>query len=220
MITFDATDFNKTLDQAIQYSKGFLRGIDSNEQMFLYQMAEVIKQAFYKYVDSSARLDPSSLHHVYEWGMAGNPGGRLFELEAFVGTGFIRFVSRLLPSGTSAPGSDTPFVDKAEIMEAGIAVTITPRGDGPLAFEGDNGEMVFTTESVTVQSPGGPNAEGGFANAFNEFFTSFLDQALVKELTRGMDTADEFSRGWGKGMNYSRGVRAGIDYATIKTGVS
>jgi len=58
MITFDATDFNKTLDQAIQYSKGFLRGIDSNEQMFLYQMAEVIKQAFYKYVDSSARLDP------------------------------------------------------------------------------------------------------------------------------------------------------------------
>ena len=51
--------------------------------------------------------------------------------------------------------------------------------------------MVFTTESVTVQSPGGPKAEGGFANAFNEFFTSFLDQALVKELTRGMDTADQ-----------------------------
>jgi len=219
MISVDATDFNKVINNAIQYSNGFINGVQSQEQMMLRQIAEVTKQAFYKYVDSSARLDPASLHHVYEWGQTGSPGGRLFDLDAFIGSGFIRFVSKFLPSESIPPTGNTPFYDKARIMEEGISVTIEPQEGGVLAFEGDDGEMVFTPNSVTVQNPGGPETEGGYEQVFREFFNNYLDRVLVKELLRDFSTADEFVRGWTKGMSYASGNRQGKKYATIKGGI-
>lgn len=220
MITFDAKEFNKKLEEAIQYSKGFVAGVESNKQFFLFELSHVIKQAFYKYVDSSARIDPSSLRHMYEWGQVGEAGGRLFELEDYVGTGFIRYEARFLPSGSVPPGGTEPFVEKATVMEEGMSVTIKPQSGDVLAFEGEDGEMVFTPQEVTVNSPGGPNAEGGFERAFQEFFRNYLDKAFIREITKAMRTADEFSRGWGNGMNYSRGVRMGKEYVTIRGGIS
>ena len=37
----------------------FWQGVESNEIVFNQQLAEVIKEAFYKYLDSTARLDPN-----------------------------------------------------------------------------------------------------------------------------------------------------------------
>jgi hypothetical protein len=216
---FDATDFNKTLANAVQYSQGFIDGVNSNEQLFLRQIAEVTKQGFYKFVDSNARIDSSSLHHVYEWGQVGEPSGRLFNLDAFIGSGFIRFVSKFLPSTSIPPTGNTPFYDKARIMEEGISVTIEPQDGGVLAFEGDDGEMVFTPNSVTIENPGGPDTEGSYEQVFREFFNNFLDRVLLGELIKNMNTPDEFLRGWGKGMNYRGGVRMGKRYATVKGGI-
>jgi len=42
------TEFNETMQEALEYSRGFLAGAESNETLFNQQLAEVIKEAFYK----------------------------------------------------------------------------------------------------------------------------------------------------------------------------
>ena len=65
-------DYNKTMKSALSYSEGFLKGVEQYQTYFNLQVAEIIKQAFYKYLDSTARLDPDSLQHVYEWVCGGS----------------------------------------------------------------------------------------------------------------------------------------------------
>ena len=218
MLKFDLNDFNKEMKKAIDYSTGFANGAEQNEQYFNNQLAEIIKEAFYKYVDSVARLEPDRLHHIYEWEQSGVDTARLFRIEAFSGRQSIRFVTEFMQSTSTSPSANEPFVDKASVMEAGTMITITPRGDGPLAFEGDDGEMVFTNSEVTIENPGG-NVAGQFAAVAREFFENYLDQALLKELILKLQTPIEFSQGWGKGMNYATGQRQAKKYLTIKSGV-
>ena len=218
MINTDMTEFNATMKKAFDYSNGFLNGLEQNEQYFNNQLAEIIKEAFYKYVDSVARLEPDRLHHIYEWEQSGVDTARLFRIEAFSGRQSIRFVTEFMQSTSTSPSANEPFVNKAEVMEAGTMVTITPRGEGPLVFEGDDGEMVFTNQEVTIENPGG-NVSGQFAAVAREFFENYLDQALLKELVLKLQTPIEFSQGWGKGMNYATGQRQAKNYLTIRSGV-
>ena len=213
------TDYSKTMKSSLSYSEGFLKGAEQYQTYFNLQIAEIIKQAFYKYLDSTARLDPDSLQHVYEWDQAGVSGARLFKIEAFTGRQSIRFVTEFQQSTSVAPTSNEPFVDKASVMEAGTMVTISPKDGGVLAFEGDDGEMVFTPNEVQVDSPGGPQAKGGFAAATRDFFYNYLDKGLLRQLIKELETPIEFSQGWNKGMTYSTGVRSARRYLTIDGGV-
>jgi hypothetical protein len=219
MIKTDMTEFNKTMNQAIGYSRGFLAGVESNELSFNRQLAEVIKEAFYKYLDSTARLDPDRLHHMYEWGQTGVDKARLFRIEAFTGQQSIRFVTEFMQSTSVSPTANEPFVNKADVMESGTTIKISPRGEGPIAFQGDDGEMVFTNEEVTIESPGG-NVAGQFAATAREFFTNYLDQALLRELIKDLQNPVEFAQGWSKGMNYGKGMKQGQRYLTLKGGVA
>ena len=212
------TEFNETMQEALEYSRGFLAGAESNETLFNQQLAEVIKEAFYKYLDSTARLDPDRLHHMYEWGQTGVDKARLFRIEAFTGQQSIRFVTEFMQSTSVSPTANEPFVNKADVMESGTMVTITPRGEGPLVFEGDDGEMVFTNEEVTIDNPGG-NVAGQFASVAKEFFTNYLDQGLLRQLMMDLQNPVEFAQGWGKQMNYATGQRQAKNYLTIKSGV-
>jgi hypothetical protein len=218
VLKFDLNDFNKEMKKAIDYSTGFINGAEQNEQYFNNQLAEIIKEAFYKYVDSVARLEPDRLHHIYEWEQTGVDKARLFRIEAFSGRQSIRFVTEFMQSTSISPTANEPFVNKAEVMESGTMVTIAPRGDGPLVFEGDDGEMVFTNEEVTIDNPGG-NVEGQFAAVAKEFFTNYLDKGMLRQLMMDLETPVEFSQGWGKQMNYSSGRRQAKKYLTIKSGV-
>ena len=219
MINVDMTEFNRTMKEAIDYSRGFLAGVESNEIVFNQQLAEVIKEAFYKYLDSTARLDPDRLHHMYEWGQTGVDKARLFRIEAFSGKQSIRFVTEFMQSTSVSPTANEPFVNKAEVMESGTTVTVAPRSGDVLAFTGDDGDMVFTTEEVTIENPGGYVA-GQFAATAREFFTNYLDQALLKELIKELQNPKEFAQGWGKGMNYAKGMKQGQRYLTVKGGVA
>jgi len=219
VLKFDLNDFNKEMKKAIDYSTGFINGAEQNEQYFNNQLAEIIKEAFYKYVDSVARLEPDRLHHIYEWEQTGVDKARLFRIEAFSGRQSIRFVTEFMQSTSISPTANEPFVNKAEVMESGTTIKISPRGDGPLAFQGDDGEMVFTNEEVTIENPGG-NVAGQFAAVAREFFTNYLDQALLRELIKELQNPVEFAQGWGKGMNYAKGMKQGQRYLTIKGGVA
>ena len=213
------TEFNKTMQEALGYSRGFLAGVESNEILFNQQLAEVIKEAFYKYLDSTARLDPDRLHHMYEWGQSGVDKARLFRIEAFSGKQSIRFVTEFMQSTSVSPTANEPFVNKADVMESGTTVTVSPRTGGVLAFEGDDGEMVFTSEEVTITNPGG-NVAGQFAAVAKEFFTNYLDQGLLRKLMMDLQNPVEFAQGWGKQMNYATGQRQAKKYLTIKGGVA
>ncbi len=215
MLKFDNKEFNKAMNEVIEYSKGFVAGAQANEMIFNQQLAEVIKEAFYKYLDSTARLDPDSLHHVYEWGQTGVDSARLFRIEAFSGKQSIRFVTEFMQSTSTSPSANEPFVDKASVMEAGTTVTITPRGEGPLVFQGDDGEMVFTNEEVSITNPGG-NVAGQFAAAARDFFTNYLDKGMLKALMQDLETPEEYSQGFRKGMSYGTGMRQGQRYLTVK----
>ena len=219
MINVNMTEFNKTMQEALGYSRGFLAGVEANEVLFNQQLAEVIKEAFYKYLDSTARLDPDRLHHMYEWGQAGVDKARLFRIEAFTGQQSIRFVTEFMQSTSVSPTANEPFVNKAEVMESGTTVTVSPRSGGVLAFESDDGEMVFTSDEVTIDNPGG-NVAGQFAATAREFFTNYLDQALLRELIKELQNPVEFAQGWGKGMNYGKGMKQGQRYLTIKGGIA
>ena len=218
MLKFDLNDFNKEMQKVIDYSTGFVNGVGQNEQYFNNQLAEIIKEGFYKYVDSVARLEPNRLHHMYEWEQTGVDNARLFRIEAFSGRQSIRFVTEFMQSTSTSPSANEPFVDKASVMESGTTITITPRGEGPLAFEGDDGEMVFTNEEVTIDNPGG-NVAGQFASVAKEFFTNYLDQGMLKQLMMDLQSPVEFAQGWGKGMSYATGQRQAQRYLTIKGGV-
>ena len=219
VLRFDLNDFNKEMQKVIDYSTWFVNGAEQNEQYFNNQLAEIIKEAFYKYVDSVARLESDRLHHIYEWEQTGVDSARLFRIEAFSGRQSIRFVTEFMQSTSTSPSANEPFVDKASVMEAGTMVTITPRGEGPLVFEGDDGEMVFTNEEVTIDNPGG-NVAGQFAATAREFFTNYLDQALLRELIKELQNPVEFAQGWSKGMNYGKGMKQGQRYLTLKGGVA
>ena len=68
----NAMHFNKILKNTVKYSEGFMDGINLKRMEFNYQLANFTSIALGKYIDSQARMNPLRLHHVYEWGKAGN----------------------------------------------------------------------------------------------------------------------------------------------------
>jgi len=166
-----------------------------------------------------AELDPDRLHHMYEWGQVGVDSARLFKMEAFTGRQSIRFVTEFMQSTSVSPTANEPFVNKAEVMESGTTVTVSPRSGGVLAFEGDDGEMVFTSDEVSIDNPGG-NVSGQFAAVAREFFINYLDKGILKELVKELQSPVEFAQGWGKQMNYATGQRQAQKYLTLKGGVA
>ena len=220
MITLNMAEFNKTMKQAIGYSEGFLNGAVQNQRYLNEQVAEIIKEQFYKYVDSVARLEPDRFHHVYEWGMVGNDAGRLFRIEAFSGQQSIRFVTDFMQSTSTSPTATEPFVDKASVSEEGSLITLTPRDGGVLSFQSEEGDMVFTPNEITIEQPGGPGVRGSFAAVTKEFFENYLNSTLVRELQTQLSTAMSFEQGWNNNMNYGTGQRRAKQWLTIDGGIS
>lgn len=220
---FDTKDFSSKMINLDQYSKGFLNGININRINFNNQLAMLTKEALEKFIDARARADESSLHHVYEWNMAGNPSGRLFQIEYQAGVNVINFFGNFLPSSSVSDSSDEPFVDKATIMENQIQIQIEPRMDSVLAFE-DNGEQIFSMNSITIDNPGGDAVSGSFGRAIEDFFnvyftTTFLTQSgILQNLQNPIEYVERFSIGV-KGAGYSAGMSSANKYMSIKGGI-
>lgn len=143
----------KSLNNIIDYSVGFLDGIQKGKQVFLKNLGKDVTEFLKEYIDASARVNPSRLHHIYEWYQTGSPNARLFDIEYTVSNLGLSFKSTLSQSRTIRNGSRVPFYDKARIMEQGIPVTIMPVEAKVLSFEVD-GEQVFTPGPVVVDNPG------------------------------------------------------------------
>ena len=132
-----------------------------------------LSEAFGMYVDARARARPKSFHHVYEWGMVGQPSGRLFQVTGQNhGSASFSLGYKLLPSSvpvSALPGGDHVFRMKAEIMENQVTVVIRPINARMLVFDVD-GRTIFTPGPVTVTTPGGRAVANSMRDAFSGYF--------------------------------------------------
>jgi hypothetical protein len=214
MIRVDGKQFKKEMNNIMDYSIGFLEGVKGGKTAFLNNLGHETIQTLKEFVDMNARIDPAMLQHVYEWYQVGSPNARLFDIEYTVSNQGLSIYSTLSQSSSVKNGSTTPFYDKARIMEKGIPVTIRPKKSKVLVFE-ENGETVFTKNPVTVNNPGGQEAEGGFEEVLDIFLNQYFKQSFLKSSglsdyiknPKAFKTNLKAGSKYGKGFGYSTGYK-------------
>lgn len=203
-VAFDIKAFEKKLLNITEYSMGFLDGIHGGKNIFLDNFGEGVVKLLQFYIDSQARTDPKSLHHVYEWYKTGSPSARLFEIQSNVNRNGVSINATFTQSSTLASDSNEPFVDKARVMESGKTIHIKPKNATALSFN-LNGEQVFTKKEITIYNPGGDQVEGSFKDVIDEFFKSYFTQAFM----RSSGLYDYLKKPEGYKNNLSAGARGG-----------
>jgi hypothetical protein len=179
IVRMDTKAFDKQMNNIINYSFGFLDGVQKGKKVFLDKLGVGVIQALSQYVDVQARANPKALHHVYEWNQTGSPGSRLFDLNYTVSNLGLSLNSKFRQSRTVSENMTVPFYNKAKIMEDGIPVTIAPTKSEALRFSGPNGD-VFTKKQVTVTNPGGDEVYGSFESTVDEFILRYFKQSFIK----------------------------------------
>ena len=216
ILTMDTTLFNKKMKNLIDYSSGFLDGVQDGKKLFYNEVGKGAIEALGQYIDSMARQDQKSLHHVYEWAKSGQRSARLFTLNYFVtGTG-LSLSSTFSQSKSIKQGSDVPFYDKARIMEKGTPVTIKPSPGGVLRFD-DDGVEVFTKKPILIQSPGGKDVKGGYENVFDNFMKYYFTQAFLSStgLYDYIKNPEIYKDNISSGVKGGRGVGQAVGYKWI-----
>jgi hypothetical protein len=215
-ITYDHKKFSREMNNLVKYSIGYLDGVQAGKQKFFYGLGLEIKEILQQYIDSNARVNPESLHHVYEWYQNGSPNARLFDIQYTVSNLGLSIKSTFSQSQSVKQGSNTPFYDKARVMELGIPVTIAPVRSDVLVFEDEFGETVFTKNPVTVKNPGG-NTQGQFEKVFDGFFNIYFTQAFMRSsgIAQYLENPVLYKRNITKGKNGGRGVGFTTGYRWI-----
>jgi hypothetical protein len=178
-ISTNTKSFTKQMNNIVNYSFGFLDGVEKGKSVFLNNLGHGVLTALYDYIDASARSNPRAMHHIYEWMQTGSPEARLYDLSYTVSNLGLSFKSNFTQSQSLSRDSNTPFYDKARIMEQGIPVKIAPVRSDVLVFD-INGETVFTKKEVTVQNPGGTEVVGSFERAVDEFMLGYFKQSFIR----------------------------------------
>lgn len=178
MLKVDSKKFDKEMRNLVDYSLGFLSGVESGKKKFLENLGKSTIEGMKEFIDSMARVDKEMLHHVYEWNKTGSPDARLFDIDYTISNLGLSIKSTFRQSQSIKDGSTVPFYDKARIMEEGIPVVIKPRKASVLSFD-DNGEQIFTKNPVKIESPGGEATTGGFEQVFDMFMSQYFTQAFL-----------------------------------------
>lgn len=177
-----ATIYYKSMVMAeLETSKSFRARF--NQIMF-----DQIQEDFGSYIDAQARIKRKSLQHVYEWKKTGDKQNRLFILNkkdsAEIGFG-VSYKFKQSKTAVTNKYSKRKYVfkNKAEIMEKGIPVVVSPRFAERLVFDSGLGYTVYMPKgaSVTVTRPGGASAKQSFETAYKIFFSSNLVSLSIKK---------------------------------------
>ena len=178
------------ISAAIYYHSQVISKLTTNkafEKKFQSIIFKQIEADFGLYLDAQARMNPKSLHHMYEWNKTGNKTSRLFKLKDLSTDGLsFKITSEFLPSKSVVPNKFSKrrhvFVNKASIVEAGMPLVIRPKSAERLVFETSTGVVYMPKgASVTVTRPGGGKATGRFQIAYAQFFTGNLVNASIKK---------------------------------------
>lgn len=210
--TFDSKQFKKEMTNIVDYSIGFLEGVQRGKTVFLKSLGMETVEVMKEFIDSNARVNPEMLHHIYEWNQTGSPGARLYDISYTTSNLGLSFRSSFSQSTSVKNGSRVPFYDKARIMEQGIPVVIKPKMAQALVFD-DKGERVFTKSPVRVENPGGVEAQGGFEKVFDMFFNRYFSQAFlrVSGVAKYLENPEVYRKDMkaGKTMGKTKGISTG-----------
>ena len=213
-IHFNSRQFQKEMNNIINYSTGFIDGIGRGKKAMYAALGPQISELASQFVDANARVSPELLHHVYEWHRTGSPEARLFDIDFTVSNLGLTFRSSLKQSTSIKNGSNVPFYNKAEVMEKGIGVTIRPTRAQALRFE-INGEEIFTSREVRVENPGG-QTEGQFKNVISNFFGVYFRQSFLE--SSGLGQYFKYPKVYAKNLNAGKrggrsvGLKAGYQW--------
>lgn len=216
-VRFDDRVFFKDLMNIAGYSEGFLQGAQLGKAKLSNSIGRNAVDIFKEFVDQQARVDQQMYHHIYEWYNVGNPEARLFDINYVVTDGGISFDGTFSQSRSVSNGSNTPFYNKAQIMERGLPITISPVNASVLTFNID-GEQVFTPNPVTVQHPGGTHVMGSFERIFDIFFNQHFKQSVLDltGITQYLSNAKAYKDNFkaGKTGGKAKGVEVGYNWIT------
>jgi hypothetical protein len=194
----------RVLNNVVNYSEGFIKESKAKESYVASKLASTSITAFYEYLDVLARTNPGMLHHVYEWGEAGNPGARLVELKKVLAGKKVEIASEFIMSTTISENGSEPFWNKAEVMEEGITVQVNEVSAQALFFQID-GEEFFRTGPIVIENPGGEQVRGSFVRAFEEFYNNYFDQVYL----RSIRFYDHFTKSKEFESGFNSAVRSG-----------
>jgi hypothetical protein len=215
LVRIDTKAFEKQLTNIANYSFGFLDGINRGKKEFLNNLGKGVIFALGQYIDSEARANSRSLHHVYEWYRTGSPSSRLFELDYTVSNLGLSINSTFRQSSTVKEDMTVPFYNKAKIMEKGIPVIIKPKGNGALKFK-EAGREIFVRRAVTIRDPGGDEVEGSFERVFDEFMRTYFTQAFLRSsgLLAYLNKPVAYKKNFlaGSKMGKSKGIETGYKW--------
>lgn len=178
------------ISATLYYQANVISKLTTNKQfkeVFRNTIYKQIMEDFGNYIDAKARMNPKSMHHVYEWKKVGVKSARLFSLKMLDGQGIsFKLTYEFKDSKSFVPTQrgrrKHVFKNKASIMEAGKPLTISPRAAQRLVFEMD-GQTVFMPigKSVTVKHPGGTKANNQFNLAYSQFFKGNLVNESIRK---------------------------------------
>ena len=220
-VVMDSKQFQKEIKNIMNYSVGFLEGIQKGKIELYASLAPKISELAAQFIDVNARMSPELLHHVYEWEKVGSPEARLFDLDYKISNVGITFTSSLKQSTSIKNGSNVPFYNKAKIMEEGVSVTIKPKKANALRFEID-GQEVYTSREVVVDNPGG-QTKGQFENVIDKFFGVYFRQSFLNSsgLLRYFETPQVYKKNLtsakrgGRALGLKTGYRWVVDAGKV-----
>jgi hypothetical protein len=180
IVELDSKSLVAKLNNIVQYSTGFLEGIEAAKPEFMNNFGTSVVEIMKNFIDSNARVNPETLHHVYEWYQTGSPEARLFDIDYMVqGKNTLSFNYTFSQSTSYSNGSTEPFYNKATIMEKGSPVVIKPRVQGGVLSFNSDGEQIFTKKPIVVENPGGDGVQGGFEKTLQMFFDNYFSQSFL-----------------------------------------
>jgi len=211
--TLDDKRFMSDMNNILDYAIGFIEGAQRGKVQMLKGLGAEVSEMICNYIDASARVNPQSLHHVYEWYQVGSPDARLFDISYVANSSGLSINSTLTQSLSVQRGSKVPFYNKAQIMENGVTLRVAPKESTVLAFD-DNGEKVFTRKPVTITDPGGPMVEGEFERTLKQFFSSYMSQAILSSsgILRNLGNPVDFKTNLQQGKKGGRSVGLKVGY--------
>lgn len=175
------SDASNIIQNATAYMQGIAQAPNTpavNNEIGV-AITAIAHRSLSRFIDTEARLSPSSMHHVYEWNQVGKPLGRLWKLNSTYKTGTITLSTNFKQSRTFVPIKNgtsrrSKFTFKADVMEKGRSVRITPKKAEALFFYSSSGDPVFIPKgrSVVVKSPGGKQVRGAFGKTMDRFKVS------------------------------------------------
>lgn len=174
MKAFNTGKFSEKILALSTYDGTMLQSLYNNpvnKQKITRGAAFFIKNYFDQYLDSRARQNPAAYHHVYEFDQTGKASARLFKASVVNSGDGSAVISYSFTPAKSPNREGYPFPNKAEVMESGETIIITPKRSRYLRYELQDGRFV-TSEKSVVTNPGGREVKGSFESTFQSFMAS------------------------------------------------